>query len=200
MKQVEKRNNKRTFYWTVAILCLIYGGVSLILSVQQAYFLHGREHIFSPSNFTRDIPRTISQNNFPHDNLTRNISSRQPVPAEERFRAPFMLTLFTSFFGSLVSILAGISLLNLLRKKETKEIKKDIIEAMILPDEKFVIHELEKSNGEITQSELVKRTKLSKVKVHRIIKRLESLEIVKKYPYGLTNKIKLEKHIWDKDI
>jgi uncharacterized membrane protein len=36
---------------------------------------------------------------------------------------------------------------------------------------------------------------LSKVKVHRIVKRLESLQIIKKYPYGLTNKIRLEKRM-----
>jgi len=68
---------------------------------------------------------------------------------------------------------------------------------MILPDEKIVIKELERSNGEMTQSDLVRRTKLSKVKVHRIIKRLESLGIISKYPYGITNKIKLEKSLYD---
>jgi uncharacterized membrane protein len=37
----------------------------------------------------------------------------------------------------------------------------------------------------------VKRTKLSKVKVHRVLKRLESMGIVNKYSYGITNKIRL---------
>ena len=64
---------------------------------------------------------------------------------------------------------------------------------MIMHDEKIVIKELERNEGELTQSDLVRKTKLSKVKVHRIIKRLESLFIVSKYPYGVTNKIKLER-------
>ncbi|MBI3035785.1 MarR family transcriptional regulator [Candidatus Woesearchaeota archaeon] len=66
-----------------------------------------------------------------------------------------------------------------------------------MPDEKIAIGELEKNNGALTQSELVRNTGLSKVKVHRIVKRLESLGIVKKYPYGVTNKIKLEKILDD---
>lgn len=53
------------------------------------------------------------------------------------------------------------------------------------------------NNGELTQSDLVRKTKLSKVKVHRIVKRLESLGIVSKYPYGITNKIKLEKSLYE---
>ena len=87
--------------------------------------------------------------------------------------------------------------MNLLRAKETKELKKDVIESMILPDEKIIIKELERNNGEMTQSDLVRRTNLSKVKVHRIVKRLESLGIVSKYPYGITNKIKLEKSLYE---
>lgn len=87
--------------------------------------------------------------------------------------------------------------MNLLRAKETKELKKDVIDSMILPDEKLMIKELEKNNGELTQSELVKKIGLSKVKVHRIIKRLESLGIIRKRHYGVTNKIKLEKILDD---
>jgi len=64
---------------------------------------------------------------------------------------------------------------------------------MLTPEEKVVIKLLKENDGELTQSELVTRTKLSKVKVHRVIKRLESLNVVSKYPYGVTNKIKLEK-------
>ena len=105
--------------------------------------------------------------------------------------------MFMSLLGSIVSILAALSLMDLLRKKERKEITKDVVDSMIMPDEKIVIKELEKNNGELTQSELVRKTKLSKVKVHRIVKRLESLEIVSKYPYGVTNKIKLEKSLYE---
>jgi len=118
-------------------------------------------------------------------------------PRQAGFRgesSPLILSI--TFFGALVSILAGISMINMLRAKETHEIKREALDSMIMDDEKVVIMELENSNGELTQSELVRKTSLSKVKVHRIIKRLESLGVLTKYPYGVTNKIKLEKRFY----
>ena len=108
--------------------------------------------------------------------------------------APVLLTMF---FSSIVSILGGISLISLLRAREATEIKKEIIDTMVTPGEKVVIKQLEQNNGELAQSDIVRKTGLTKVKVHRIIKRLESLGIVKKYPYGLTNKIRLEKRLYE---
>jgi len=70
---------------------------------------------------------------------------------------------------------------------------------MTTPEEKLVIRELEDAGGELTQSELVKKTGISKVKVHRVIKRLEQLKILSKYPYGVTNKIKVEKEVYRKE-
>ena len=109
----------------------------------------------------------------------------------------FYPVIIISFLGSVISILAGLSLFDLLRKKERKELTKSVIDSMTTPEEKLIIRELEANNDELTQSELVRRTKLSKVKVHRIIKRLESLKVVSKYPYGVTNKIRLEKKIYE---
>ena len=85
---------------------------------------------------------------------------------------------------------------NILRRREKKEAKREVIDTMVMPDEKAVIKELETHNGELTQTEIVRFTKLSKVKIHRVVKRLESLGIIKKYPYGMTNKIKLEKSLY----
>jgi len=164
----------------VTILCFIYAGVALILFVYMSYFTYVREQ-YPPHSF-----RNLTQ--------TGNFTGAGFRPPARTITAPFLGAIL---FGSVVSILAGLSLMNLLRAKETKELKKEVIESMILPDEKIVIKELERSNGEMTQSDLVRRTKLSKVKVHRIIKRLESLGIISKYPYGITNKIKLEKSLYD---
>ena len=83
--------------------------------------------------------------------------------------------------------------MDLLKKKEAKELAKNIVDSMILPNEKLIIAELENHGGELTQSELVKNTGLSKVNIHRIVKRLESLNMVNKLSYGMTNKIKLIK-------
>ena len=70
-----------------------------------------------------------------------------------------------------------------------------IKDSMTTKDEKLVMRTLEENGSELTQTELVKRTKLSKVKVHRVIKRLESIGIVNKYSYGMTNKIRLKDSI-----
>ena len=176
----KEQNNKRRLYWFIAILCFIYAGVSLILFVYTSYFLYVRGQYAPPSfrNFTQ----------------TGNFTGAGFRPPVRTITTPF---LGVFLFGSLISILAGISLINLLRTKEKKELKKDIIDSMVMPNEKIVIKELEKNNGTLTQSELVTNTGLSKVKVHRIIKRLESLGIVKKHAYGITNKIKLEKILYE---
>ncbi len=178
MKQ--EQNSKRRLYWFITILCFIYGGVALILFVYQLYFLYIRGQYISSGLHFR---------NFTNISNFTGVSIR-PIRTA---MAPFI---GATLFGSIISILAGISIMNLLRAKETKELKKEVIESMILPDEKIVIKELEINDGELTQSELVRRTKLSKVKVHRIVKRLESLGIVSKYPYGVTNKIRLERGLY----
>ena len=167
-------NRKQKLYWFVAILCLIYGGVALILLVEQSYFIYIRNQ-FPPGAFAKNITQSI------------NMGLRPNV------RAVMALPIIVNFFGALISIFAGLSLISILRYKESRELKKEVIDSMVMPDEKTVIKELENNNGALTQSELVMDTGLSKVKVHRIVKRLESLGIVKKYPYGVTNKIKLEK-------
>lgn len=173
-----KLNGKKKVYWFVAILCLIYGGVALILLVQQSYFIYVR-------------------NQFPSGTFTRNVTQVVNTTFRPNVRTIMALPIAVNFFGALISILAGLSLISILRYKESKELKKEVIDSMVMPDEKIVIKELEKNNGALTQSEIVKNTGLSKVKVHRIIKRLESLGIVKKHPYGVTNKIKLEKILYE---
>lgn len=102
-------------------------------------------------------------------------------------------TMITSLIGCIVSILAGISILDLVRKKEKRELTKNIIESMTTPEEKKVISALEDAGGELTQAQIVDKVRLTKVKAHRIIKRLEQMKIITKYPYGVTNKIVLEK-------
>lgn len=180
------------------ILCFIYAGVSLIVFALQLNSLIQSERI------QREITERmmIEQGN---ESGPDNIFLRQPPNAPprggfwgERRTNLFYPVIIISLLGSVISLLAGLSLMDLLKKKEKKELTKSIIDTMTTPEEKLVIKELEESDGELTQSELVKKTKLSKVKVHRIIKRLEQLKVISKYPYGVTNKIKLEKEVYQK--
>ena len=174
-----KLNDKKKLYWLVAVLCLIYGGIALILLIQQSYFIYIRNQ-FPPSGA-----------------FARNATQAANSAFRPNARAVMALPIAVNFFGAVISILAGLSLIRILRLKESKELKRDVIDSMVMPDEKIVIKELEKNNSELTQSDLVRKTGLSKVKVHRIIKRLELLGIVSKYPYGITNKIKLEKSLYE---
>lgn len=104
------------------------------------------------------------------------------------------MILIASFLGMIISSFAGFTLMDMMRKKEKTEITTQVMEHMLMPEEKLLIRLLEENGGEVTQSELVKRSKLSKLKVSRVIMRLESLKVVSKYPYGVTNKIVLDKN------
>ncbi len=184
MKPLGEIFGKRRVYWIIAILLLIYGGVSLVIFLNFFHIEHfvvvarGGERLLNYSNATPDFGNFSARamRGRPEDSLT--------------------LPLIMNLIGSFISIVGGIGLINLLRKREKKEAKREVIDTMVMPDEKLVIRELEGHHGEMTQTEIVRLTKLSKVKVHRVVKRLESLGIVKKYPFGMTNKIKLEKSLY----
>lgn len=190
--------DKHKWHTLVMILCFIYGGVSLVIFILQITTLvqaeksgpHIEEMINLESQTNESLIEIPPSFKLPNSNF-----SRRGFFGETRTNL-FYPVIIASLSGSVISILAGLSLMDLLRKKEKKELTKSVIDSMTTPEEKTVIKELEENNDELTQSELVKRTKLSKVKVHRIIKRLESLKVVSKYPYGITNKIKLEKKIY----
>ncbi len=168
----------------VLILCFLYAGASLVF------------FITNYSNFVRaeSMESRMRGANFSDFNM----SSAFPPPPPREFREDRMArvarnTMITSLVGCIVSILAGISILDLVRKKEKRELTKSIIESMTTPEEKKVISALEDAGGELTQAQIVDKVRLTKVKAHRIIKRLEQMKIITKYPYGVTNKIVLEK-------
>lgn len=174
--------DKNKLITLVMVLCFIYAGVCII------------QLIYSVPPMVRGEALPPAQGNDTIRNDTGNITNFKDAPGRMRIN-PFMV--LVQLFGAIISTLAGFSLMSLLRKKERKELTKGLVDSMTTPEEKQVIAELERNNGELAQSELVKKTKLSKVKVHRIVKRLESLNIVSKYPYGVTNKIRLEKKFFE---
>ena len=69
--------------------------------------------------------------------------------------------------------------------------KSNFLNDLLTTEEKRVIRIIEENNGEITQSDLVKKSQLSKLKISRIIKKLEQSKIVEKIQWGLTNKIRI---------
>ena len=63
------------------------------------------------------------------------------------------------------------------------------------PDQKLIFQNILDNNGQITQSKLVKETKLSRVKISRSLKKLGEKGIIEKQKSGMTNKIKLTTEI-----
>ena len=183
---------KSDWHFIVMVLCFIYGGVSLLFFVMQMSPFMGTNGMPPGRGFEINI-----LGNFSGIPNPAGLNGTQRVFLEPEVSRFFYIIIFVSLFGSFVSITAGLSLMNLLRKKERKELTKGLIDTMTTPEEKLVIRILNENGGELTQSELVRRTRLSKVRVHRVIKRLESLNIVDKYSYGLTNKIKLNDSVFD---
>ncbi|MCW8965149.1 MAG: winged helix-turn-helix transcriptional regulator [Candidatus Pacearchaeota archaeon] len=95
--------------------------------------------------------------------------------------------------GSIISLLAGISLYNINKKKETQIISENWIENITTKDDKKIIDLLKENNSILTQSQIVKESGLTKVKVHRIIQKLKKYNLIEKIKYNQTNKIILKK-------
>lgn len=170
---------KKKLQHLAMILSFVYAGVCALLFLYQGYSLI-RTSIAPPPAFR--FNRTIGSIGAPPE-----FGSFRRVPVE----TPMIL--IASFLGMIISSFAGFTLLDMMGKKEKTEITSQVMEHMLMPEEKLLIKLLEETGGEVTQSELVKRSKLSKLKVSRVIQRLESLNVVSKYPYGVTNKIVLDK-------
>ena len=183
MEKIIKTLENKHFQRVVSILVFIFAFICLIMIFSQmSYFI---------SSNSQNNP---TQNVAPNQNNTNSI--QQPPPKDDFFRgmpkeSPFMLIFY--IMGFIISLLSGI-LINLnFYKKEKKELKSNVVNEMLLPEEKLLTQLLEENNGELTQKELVTRSGLNKLKVSRVIKRLESLNIIEKFPYGMTNNIKLKK-------
>jgi len=103
--------------------------------------------------------------------------------------AMVLLSLFGMFIGSLTYYFIS-------EKYEKKIIKiqKSVSVALkfLQEEDKSVITCIINKKGKLTQSEIVKNTGLSRVKVFRILKKLESRDIIVKKPHGMTNFIELK--------
>jgi len=169
-------------YSVVMILLFLVGGFSCVLYIFAGYsFVWG----FETFSFLRPRPGNASID----ENRTLENRTIQPNP-EAILVSPFALFFLIE---GILSIAGGISLWQLIREKELTTVKENISSLLLTPEEKAIIDELKKAGGKLNQNQLVKKTGLSKVKVHRALVKLEIRKVVKKYPYGLTNKIILEK-------
>ncbi len=191
MKPTETIFKAKKRYVTVMILCFLYGGFAIIMSLFLIYasiwMPGGGLHNESLQNGIGDL------NNLQKGDGSRGMPfMRPPFDPIQLITSPLLLT----FLGSgIIALLAGITILSLVREKEIKSIKKQTVDSLLLPDEKALIETLKKFNYELTQSQLAKESGLTKVQVHRAIKKLEDKGVIEKHNYGLTNKIILKKEL-----
>ena len=104
---------------------------------------------------------------------------------------PYMILLLSS-----LGLFAGCFVFYILTSKYLKE-KKVLTQNIgvtlnfLENDERKIIKELVRSKGKLNQSEFEKLTGLHKVRVHRIIEKLKSKDLIKKTTVGKINKIEL---------
>jgi GTP-sensing pleiotropic transcriptional regulator CodY len=103
-----------------------------------------------------------------------------------------LLSLFGMFIGSLTYYFIS----EKYERKITK-IHKDINLTLKFLDnyEKTIIKFILENKGETTQSKIVKNTGFSRVRIFRVLKKLEDKGIIIKEPYGMSNIIKLDKDL-----
>ncbi|MGC8651709.1 MAG: helix-turn-helix transcriptional regulator [Candidatus Micrarchaeia archaeon] len=104
------------------------------------------------------------------------------------------------FLGGLLLVLAGATInsfarINTYRRAATAEkVRRDrarthIINMVLSADERKVLDIVKESPEGILQSDIVIKTGFSKVKVHRVLKKLEVNGIIRRGRFGITNKV-----------
>lgn len=177
---MKKLLENRGFQRTISISCFVLSTIFLLLIISQVYYFVAQNP--SPVNNTRpqNSSNVVPINPPPKDDFFRGMPKESPI-----MFFIYVLSLITTF-------LSGIIIHNNLSTKEKREIKSKVINDILLPEELSVIRLLEQNNNELTQKELVVKSGLNKLKVSRVVKRLEFLKIIEKHPYGMTNKIRLK--------
>jgi len=184
-------------YVVIMILCFLFGGYSLILYLMQIYSIFWQtETVMGIRREGEIFPTPVFSRELKEENISNRTNISMPPrsfiiasPSSLLF-SPFSITFLIM---GIISLLAGFSIWNLVREKEIKTTKKAILDVFLLPEEKKVLNEIEKYGGTLTQSEIVKTTGFSRVKIHRIIKNLEKKNLIMKQQYGMTNKIILKR-------
>ncbi|MEM4347240.1 MAG: MarR family transcriptional regulator [Candidatus Altiarchaeota archaeon] len=181
-------------YRILMVLCLAYGGFLLMTYIFMVYSILTKNEVIGIYPFqSRRFGRVFGNESTRLERFLIN-ESKQNIMIERRepIELLFSPLLLAFLIGGLLSITSGVALWQLTRVKELKEFKEKLTSTLLTEEEKKILNELEKNNGELTQKELTDRTGFSRVKVHRLIEKLKAKKLVKKYAYGQTNKIIIE--------
>ncbi len=167
-------------YLLVMFLCFIIGGYLILNFLLQFYVSMSRESLFESMNITERF------NGFNQFNGTPFFPR---APMERAFSPQMYIDLVAGF----MFLVAGLTIWYLIREEEISILKDQMADIFLLPEEKSILNEMKKANGEITQKDLVNKTGLTKVKIHRMLNKLENKGIIKRIPYGMTKKIVIDK-------
>ena len=138
---------------------------------------------------------------FPQGYSLNNEEIRWSVSAEESFAIFLNLEKKTNYYWIwflLLIVVLGVVYFKVKRKKIVKKkpevSKKEKIDyTYLLDEEKKIIEMLKKSKrNEMWQNNMMREGSFSKAKTSRLIRNLESRGLVKKIPFGNTNKIVLK--------
>lgn len=104
-----------------------------------------------------------------------------------------LIGLYLIFFGEEEKIITKVKTIKqqIEPKRITKENYQEILNKLIA-DERLVFNKIIESEGAIFQSDLVDKTKLNKVKITRILDKLEGKGLIERRRRGMTNVIILK--------
>jgi TM2 domain-containing membrane protein YozV len=104
-----------------------------------------------------------------------------------------LIGLYLIFFGEEEKIITKVKTIKqqIEPKRITKENYQEILNKLIA-DERLVFNKIIESEGAIFQSDLVNKTKLNKVKITRILDKLEGKGLIERRRRGMTNVIILK--------
>lgn len=171
-------------YVTIMVLCFVFGGYFLFSSLYQT----GAFSLGAGSGFFPEPPSDSDEILESMGNLTNRSQRFGPGFRQNPFTAAIPL----QFTGGVVMIISGITMWYLTNEKEMKSVKDDVTNSLLLPEEKKVIAELRKQGGQFTQKKLARETGLTKVKIHRVLNKLEEKNLIERQPYGSTKMVTLK--------
>lgn len=80
----------------------------------------------------------------------------------------------------------------IIKKIKEKGLKKSVDYSKLNKEEKIVVRALEEMQGSMFQSDLADKTQFSKVKITRILDRLEGMQVIERKRRGMTNFVVLK--------
>ena len=191
MKPLETTLDKKKRQHIVMWLALLYGGFAIILFGMDLYSMVW----FGSAPFLSEGQRISDRNETaPTDSNHMPAFERPQMGFIRAISSPSSIMVLAS---GLISLAAGVTIWRITREKEIKKIRQEAADYLLLPDEKKVIDVLKHGNYALPQNKITKESGLSKVQVHRVLKRLEAKGLIEKHEYGLTNKIILKKELFE---